>query len=336
MLAERVITAFLRQTNSRYLEIDHPEAVSLPDPEPGRTYMLYAHVPFCIRLCPYCSFNRFPYSEEIARAYFGHLREEMRIVADKGFRFGSLYVGGGTPTVLVDELCRTIDLAHELFGDLEVSSETNPNHLTPEYTDELAPRVHRFSVGIQSFDDSLLKQMDRYDKYGSGEQVLAALTEVAGVFESLNVDLIFNFPNQTEQMLRHDIDLLKASGADQVTMYPLMVSPAVRRSLAQSVGKVDYAREEHFYQVTSEALDGEFEPSSAWCFSRVGGGMIDEYIVDYDEYVGVGSGAFSFMGGAIYTNTFSLREYGDAVAQRRTSVTGTKRFSTRELCGTAC
>ncbi|MBA4370607.1 MAG: coproporphyrinogen dehydrogenase [Coriobacteriaceae bacterium] len=331
MLAERVLTAFLRQANSRYLEIDHSEAVRLPDPEPGRAYMLYAHVPFCVRLCPYCSFNRFPYSEDIARTYFAHLRDEMRIIADKGFHFGSMYVGGGTPTVLVDELCHTIDLARELFGDMEVSSETNPNHLTPEYTECLAPRVHRFSVGVQSFDDGLLKQMDRYERYGSGAQVLQALADVAGVFKSLNVDLIFNFPNQTEAMLRHDIDLLKASGADQVTMYPLMVSPAVRRSLTQSVGKVDYAREEHFYQVTSEALADVFEPSSAWCFSRVGGGMIDEYIVDYDEYVGVGSGAFSFLGGSIYTNSFSLREYGEAVEAHRTSVTGTKRFSTREL-----
>jgi hypothetical protein len=67
-------------------------------------------------LCPYCSFNRFPYREDAAHAYFRALREEMRMVADRGYRFSAMYVGGGTPTVRVDELVATIDLARQLFG----------------------------------------------------------------------------------------------------------------------------------------------------------------------------------------------------------------------------
>lgn len=69
------------------------------------------HVPFCERLCPYCSFNRFPYREQRARDYFQALRQEMRMLADQGYDFESVYVGGGTPTVDIDELCETIDLA---------------------------------------------------------------------------------------------------------------------------------------------------------------------------------------------------------------------------------
>ena len=132
---------------------------ALPDPVPGRPYTLYVHVPFCERLCPYCSFNRFPYREQRARDYFQALRQEMRMLAAQGYDFESVYVGGGTPTVDIDELCETIDLARDLFHVKEVNSETNPNHLIPEYLDKLHGRIQRLSVGVQSFDDGLLRQI---------------------------------------------------------------------------------------------------------------------------------------------------------------------------------
>jgi len=332
VLAERALTGVMRQMNRRYLALSHFGGTSLPAPKPGRKYMLYVHVPFCQRLCPYCSFNRFPFSEERAVPYFTRLREEMRMVADLGYDFDSMYVGGGTPTIMLDELCATIDLARELFSIREVSSETNPNHLIPEFVEELVPRVQRFSVGVQSFDDSLLKQMDRYDKYGSGSEIVERLRSIEGRFHSMNVDMIFNFPSQTPEMLERDVELLRASGCNQTTFYPLMASPAVNRQLAKTVGRVDYAREARFYEQLSKGLtaDGMFEHATAWTFSRTAGGMIDEYIVDYEEYVGVGSGAFSYVDGAIYVNTFSLRDYDKLVGSGRMSVSAWREFGHKE------
>ena len=181
MLAERLLTPVVRTLNTRYLALEHADVASAARRRArGGEYLLYVHVPFCQRLCPYCSFNRFPFSEERAVPYFERLREEMRMVADLGYDFASMYVGGGTPTIMLDELCRTIDLARELFSIKEVSSETNPNHLIPEYVEALAPRVQRFSVGVQSFDDGLLKQMERYDKYGSGAEIFERLQAIGG------------------------------------------------------------------------------------------------------------------------------------------------------------
>jgi coproporphyrinogen III oxidase-like Fe-S oxidoreductase len=330
MLAERVLTTVMRRMNRRYLALTSAGVERLPEPRPERKYLLYVHVPFCQRLCPYCSFNRFPFSEERAVPYFESLRREMRMVKELGYDFDSMYVGGGTPTIMLNELCDTIDLARELFSIKEVSSETNPNHLIPEYVDALVDRVQRFSVGVQSFDDSLLKQMDRYDKYGSGEVIQQRLKSIAGRFHSLNVDMIFNFPSQTTEMLRRDVELLRESGCNQTTFYPLMASPAVSRQLARTVGRVDYAREARFYRILSDGLEDTFENGSAWTFSRIAGGMIDEYIVDYEEYVGIGSGAFSYLDGAIYVNTFSLRDYGGLIAKDRMSVTASRQFGPKE------
>lgn len=296
--------------------------------------MLYIHIPFCERLCPYCSFNRFPFNKQRALDYFASLRREMQMLRDLGYHFESLYVGGGTPTVMIDELCEIIDYSREIFGVGEVSSETNPNHLVPEYLDKLQGRVQRLSVGVQSFDDGLLRQMERYDKYGSAKEIISRIQSINGMFSSLNVDMIFNFPSQTEAMLEHDLECILASGANQTTFYPLMASPSVERSLARTVGQVDYRREARYYQIISETLtagkDPVFSHGSAWTFNTRKDAMIDEYIVDYEEYPAIGSGGFSYLDGSLYANTFSLKEYNEKVAAGHMSIMGKATFSKRD------
>jgi len=266
MIAERLLTPVLRFQLSRALRLVPADLTVLPQPRPDHPYLLYVHIPFCEQLCPYCSFNRFPFREALARPYFERLREEMRMVADLGYRFSSVYIGGGTPTVLPDELVQTIDLARDLFDITEVSCETNPNHLTPQIVGELEGRVQRLSVGVQSLDDGLLEQMQRYHKYGSGEEILRRLDAAAGRFPTLNVDMIFNFPLQTEAILKSDADrIIDSAGINQATFYALMASPSVARSMRDSVGIVNYAREARYYQILSDELIRAFRPVSAWC-----------------------------------------------------------------------
>ena len=348
MLSERLLSFAVRTASKNYLRINPTSDTHVPLPRPGQRYMLYMHVPFCTKLCPYCSFNRFPFSEERAVPYFESMREEMRMVADLGYDFDSIYIGGGTPTVMIDELCATIDQARELFSIREVSSETNPNHLVPEYLEKLEGRVQRLSVGVQSFDDGLLKQMDRYDKYGCADSIVERIQQAAPHFVSMNADMIFNFPAQTEDMLIHDIERVIESGATQTTFYPLMASPSVERSLARTVGKVDYDREQRFYEIIDELLCGGAHPlfthSSAWTFNRydynegggagspatnpsAGSGMIDEYVVKYEEYPAIGSGGITYLGSSLYVNTVSLREYGEAIKSGRMSIMGRTDFN---------
>jgi len=100
-------------------------------------------------------------------------------------------------------------LAADCFSIREISVETNPNHLTQENVDILKKiGVNRLSVGVQSFDDGLLKAMGRYEKYGSGEVIAGRIAEISGQFDTLNADMIFNFPVQTEEILSRDLDIL--------------------------------------------------------------------------------------------------------------------------------
>lgn len=340
MLSERLLSFAVKTTSKNYLKINPTADTHVPAPQPGKRYMLYMHVPFCTKLCPYCSFNRFPFSEKRAVPYFESMRTEMRMLADLGYDFDSVYIGGGTPTVMIDELCATIDQARELFSIKEVSSETNPNHLVPEILEKLQGRVQRLSVGVQSFDDGLLKQMDRYDKYGCADEIVERIQLATPYFTSMNADMIFNFPAQTEDMLIHDVERIVESGCTQTTFYPLMASPSVERQLAKTVGAVDYDREQRFYQIIDELLSGGDKPlfthSSAWTYNRFDydkgedandGGMIDEYVVQYEEYPAIGSGGITYLGSSLYVNTFSLREYGEAIANGRMSIMGRTDFN---------
>ena len=330
LLSTNILTPYLQQMTKRYLKLEPARMDMLPAPRPGHSYTLYLHVPFCESLCPYCSFNRFMFDAEKAHTYFRRLREEMHMAHRMGYQFTSLYIGGGTPTILIDELCETIDLARELFGIGEVSCETNPNHLTTEIVGKLEGRVQRLSVGVQSFDNELLLEMGRLAKFGTGEEIQQKIRDAAPHFPSLNVDMIYNFPNQTEEILRRDLQMVIDSGAQQTTFYPLMTSPSVARSLERSVGKVDYGREARYYEIVLDTLGGAFKEMSAWTFLRKGTGMLDEYIVDSEEYVGLGSGAFSYLDGALYVNTFSPREYGKRIDAGVMSVSAKQTYGKRE------
>jgi coproporphyrinogen III oxidase-like Fe-S oxidoreductase len=194
--------------------------------------------------------------------------------------------------------------------------------------------VDRMSVGVQSFDDGLLRQMCRYDKYGSARQIRERIERCVqeGWFRTLNVDMIFNFPAQTEEMLFRDVSIIQQCGCNQVTFYPLMASPSVQESLKETVGVVDSSREQRFYEILCRELtrDGVFAQASAWAFNREESAMIDEYVVDYEEYVAAGSGGMSFVGRKLLVNTFGLKEYREKILSGRRSVSGYLTFSRRD------
>ncbi len=330
MFIERLICDVARKKNADYLRFTPGESYDVPRPRDEIPRLLYLHVPFCEELCPYCSFNRIVFKEPLAREYFRALRKEISMYGDLGYHFNAVYVGGGTPTVLIDELSETLTLAKRLFPIREISVETNPNHLTARNLPQLKDvGVNRLSVGVQTFDDGILRAVERFHKYGSGEAITARLKETMGYFDTLNVDMIFNFPTQTMEMLERDLDILTGLHVDQVTFYPLMVSTSTEKIMGKKLGKVDYDRGRGMYMKIADRLKEAYVPSTAWCFSR-GDVMIDEYVVNYDEYAGLGSGSIGYLGGAVYSNTFDIPAYIEHLNAGRFPVAARKDCGTRE------
>lgn len=337
-----MLTGVIKTMTKHELQMEPVTEKMMPGPKPGMHYMLYMHIPFCERLCPYCSFNRYPFREEIARPYFKNLRREMLMLKDLGYDFESIYCGGGTPTIMIDELCETLDMARDLFSIREVSSETNPNHLTKPYLEKLTGRVQRLSVGVQSFNDDLLRQMDRYEKYGSGAEIFERIGEAKDYFDILNVDMIFNFPSQTPDVLMHDVEMIRACGCQQTTFSPLYFSRATTKKMLDTLGHPVYAREYEYYLMLDEALaegaDAAFDRRTVWTFNRRGQDLhacgevpVDEFGVTYEEYPAIGSGAVTHLDGTIYVNTFSLAQYNADIEAGHMSLMGKTKMSKRDL-----
>jgi coproporphyrinogen III oxidase-like Fe-S oxidoreductase len=329
-MTHSLIAGMARREFSRAMRFEGGGTPHVPPPDDARPRLLYIHIPFCERLCPYCSFNRVTFAEDPCRAYFRALRKEIILYRELGYDFGGIYVGGGTPTILTDELEETITLARTSFHIRELSVETNPNHLTEDRLTVLQRAgVNRLSVGVQSFDDGLLKKMDRYDKYGSGAEIAGRLRQTLGRFGTLNADMIFNFPTQTSAMLDRDLDTLREIGIDQVTWYPLMVSDSTRQKVMETLGRVDDQQEERFYHQIVGRLVPTYRFSSAWCFS-LRQAMIDEYIVDYEEYAGLGSGSIGYLNGTCYANTFDINSYIAQLDRGELPLAASRIFSVRD------
>ncbi|MFZ5444247.1 MAG: coproporphyrinogen III oxidase family protein [Myxococcota bacterium] len=328
-LVERTLLTAFKWQARHAMRMGDETHVELPSP-PKRPAALYAHVPFCEVLCPFCSFHRVQFRDQKARRYFSALRDELRLYHRAGYAFSSLYVGGGTPTCAADELVETIALAKELFGVKEISVETNPLDLQPRVIEQLSRvGVSRLSVGVQSFDDRLLKSMERYEKYGSAAQIIERLDAAAPHFPTLNVDMMYDLPGQEPASLEHDLDTILGLKANQVSFYPLMTSKTSEWRVRLTMGEQPQHRVREYYERYLARLRPDFTPQSCWCFSRTRA-AIDEYIVDAEDYVGVGSGAFSFIDGSLYATTFSLNTYVERISKGLCGMTGRRVLTSAE------
>ncbi|MFC1761370.1 coproporphyrinogen III oxidase family protein [Planctomycetota bacterium] len=330
MLIEHLLRYFATRTTHRYLAFKPGLSCSPLSPDKSQKYLLYIHIPFCDQLCPYCSFVRVKFDPVLAARYFEVLKKEIKTYFSLGYQFDSIYVGGGTPTIWPEKLVEILSLAKSLWSIRQISTETNPDHLVPDILQKLQDvGVNRLSVGIQSFSNDILTSVHRSKQCSSSEDIKQRLASVKGMFDTLNVDMIFNFPNQTLEMLAEDIKAIKALNVDQVTYYPLMISNFKQQEIEEKCGKGHNRHERKAYDFIVDQLTDQYQCESVWCFSKQAG-LIDEYIVNHDEYIGVGPGSWGYINGAMYYNTFSVQDYIQRVESNRSPITACRDFSKRE------
>ncbi|QQF52411.1 coproporphyrinogen III oxidase family protein [Campylobacter fetus] len=295
----------------------------------NKTYMLYAHVPFCHTFCPFCSFHKYDYDESAAKKYFYSLRLEMEQIKEAGFDFHSMYVGGGTTLINENELLKTLEHAKKLFNINEISCETDPNHIEPNNLKCFSGLIDRLSIGVQSFNDEILKKVARYSKFGSKDLLIEKLSKAVGILPITSIDLIFNFPFQTKDELLYDIQTATAIDSEQVTFYPLMKSNITKDKIAASLGYSSKDNEREFYEIICSKFKNYYQ-NNAWSFSKQSSNLKDEYVGTGNQYVGVGSGAFSFLNGELLINAFNLDEYSERVNAYRSAIIAKCKFKKRD------
>jgi oxygen-independent coproporphyrinogen-3 oxidase len=257
---------------------------------------LYLHIPFCRSFCPFCPYNKVLYEPGLVRDYFKALSREVGwYQAHLRKPFASLYIGGGTPTLCLEEL---ESIVKAIPVDGEKAIEMLPSDATEGNIQQLEGLgINFLSLGIQSFDQSVLHYLKRPHTVADNHQ---ALQRVAGSFECVDVDLIFDVAYEEKATFLQDLETCFKAGVEQVSSYPLM------RFGYTPFGKSKHLpRKEH--QVLQEAAELAdrfgYERRSVWTFNRKDAANYTSITREF--YLGCGAGAGSYTGTSFFLNHFS-------------------------------
>jgi oxygen-independent coproporphyrinogen-3 oxidase len=229
-----------------------------PEGERGKPRGIYIHVPHCDRICSFCNLNRSERKGADLDAYTAYLIGELEMYGRqpyvRGRPFDAVYFGGGTPTVLsgpqFSAVLRALRDSIPLQKDCEISVESTLHNLGPEKAAILEREgVNRFSVGVQTFSSRGRETLGRtWDGEKALEQIRALRAAFGGI---LCLDIIYSYPHQTPEEVRHDAECCAALPADSVSFYSLMVHPGSQLGKSIQSGEtvfsrnIEYDRERH-------------------------------------------------------------------------------------------
>lgn len=284
---------------------------------------IYVHIPFCKSLCPYCPYNRVRYDAGLAESYVEALSKEIALYAAKIGRaeVSSIYIGGGTPTNLIDGLARVLDeirLRFDVVGDIAI--ETSVADITPDNIRKLKEYgVNVLSVGVQSFNDKYLKLLGRNYRARQIEPAMELLS--SGEFDTVNVDMIFAFPGQTKRELEFDIEKVKQLDVDEITMYPLFTFPYSEIGEYLKIRNIQMPRlrtRREFYRTIYDSMNNDdYGMASVWSFKRCSHRYNSYSSATRESYIGFGAGAGSKFQNLFYFNTFSIPEYKKRLSNKK-------------------
>ena len=292
---------------------------------------LYIHIPFCHTLCRFCSFHKIKFVEGIAREYFKALRKEIREVIAKGYTFNRVYIGGGTTTILEDELIKTIEMIKSITTVREVSCESDPIYFKEGNPHLLKGLVDRMSIGVQSFDDKILKASGRFEKFGSGLQQAEYVSRAIEVIPTVNLDMMYGFKVQTPESIAWDLEQTIRLSPDQITTYPLTIGIGKNRKKAGSLAGEPNELWPQFLAV-KQALGDKYIMEFPWTFSRNFGQPVEnKYVLDGEDCFGVGSGAFGRFGEQFNISSFDIPTYIERINAGHSGTCYTKPLEQKAL-----
>lgn len=278
---------------------------------------LYIHVPFCITKCPYCDFYSID-DIHLTSAWLDAIGKEIFHYVDRFSRFDTLYLGGGTPTLLSPhQIARLMDYIKKHFNltsDSELTIEANPNDLTFQKTQFLYDLgFNRISLGVQSFDEKVLKFLKRRHTVVEAIRAIECIRKAG--FENLSIDLMYAIPGQTieswKQILRQAITFMP----EHISCYQLTAkkeTPLWNLKEKDLIQFPDEAKEEAFFLATTEFLKTngylQYEVSNFARDSRYYSIHNCKYW-QHLPYLGLGPSAHSFLKNTRWWNYRTVNHY---------------------------
>ena len=281
---------------------------------------LYIHIPFCARKCRYCDFNSIVSESDTINRYIDALEKELRTLDDR-YVFETVYIGGGTPSILseaqLEKLLHAVIRHVPSSGIQEFTVEANPGTLTRHKARLLKEYlVNRISLGVQSFQERRLSFLGRIHSGNDARDAFALLREAG--FRNINIDLIFGHPGQSPDDWESDLQAALELSPEHISTYALTYEEGT--SLTEDlengvIQELDEYTALEMYKTSIRCLaqDGynHYEISN---FAKQGRECVHNLVYWKNlGYVGVGVGAFSFIDGVRTSNEKDISKYIDGI-----------------------
>lgn len=285
------------------------------------TIGLYIHIPFCEKMCHYCNFLTFARQEHKINDYINYLIKEIALYQSEEYAVDSIFFGGGTPSYVAGEQIQAIMQAvydnFQVLEDCEITIEMNPESINEEkLACYLKAGINRFSMGVQSFDNQVLRFMGRLHNRETVYQKLALLKAMG--CQNLGIDLMFGNPKQTLEVLQADLEQALQLDIDHISYYSLMIkenTPFERWLATGQMQLLDDEEERDMYHLIQEQLTKNgYEQYEISNFARKH--KYSRHNLKYwtlHDYLGLGLGASSNIGLERFTNLASFDSYFQAI-----------------------
>ncbi len=286
---------------------------------------IYVHIPFCAKKCYYCDFISFPNREERINDYIEALKKEIEYVridalnSIENQEITTIYIGGGTPSFIeskyIADIIKTIKENFVVSKEAEITLEVNPRTVTKEKLQVYKKSgINRLSIGLQSTNNELLKQIGRIHTY---EQFIDTYNLARGVgFKNINVDLMLALPNQTINVLEDSVQKVIDLKPEHISVYSLILEEETKLCdlvKNKELNLLDDELEREMYWKVKEKLEqsgyNHYEISNYAKYGYESKHNMNCW--KQEEYIGIGLAAHSYVNGVRYSNTEDLDTYID-------------------------
>ena len=298
---------------------------------------IYVHFPFCVSKCKYCNFNSYADKNELQQEYLRALVKEIQSYSNKSVVVDSIFIGGGTPSVMFDGCVSTLLSAirtnFNVLDDAEISIESNPNSVTINKVREWQESgINRISIGLQTANNSCLKLLGRVH---TRQDYINAIETIRSVgITNINTDCLIGIPKQKLSDVRYMLGLINKLKCPHISVYSLILEEDTELCRLVKAGAVKLPKEVKtlgMYNYTLKYLREQgYDRYEVSNFCKPNMECKHNYnIWNMSEYLGFGAGAHSYFDGVRYSNVLGVESYIDAI-NKGTSIVDAKESVTKE------
>lgn len=282
---------------------------------------IYIHIPFCKQKCYYCDFISFANKNEKQEQYIKAIKKEIDTYEFEKYNVTTIYIGGGTPSYieskyiveLIEKLKSKLTNNETKFDKMEITIEVNPGTVTKQKLQDFKScGINRLSIGLQTTNNNLLKQIGRIHTYEEFLETYNWAKEVG--FENINVDLMLGLPNQTIKDLKNSLKKVIRLGATHISVYSLIVEEGTVISKLLDEEKIELPSEEteremywyvkntlelngyKHYEISNFAKENKYSKHNMNCWKQ-------------EEYIGLGVAAHSYLNDTRFSNANNIEDY---------------------------